>query len=300
MTTPRGCAGVALSGALAEHFAPLAAEPITSAVVTEVAGGLGDAAAGPMEALWDLDVEPAVRWELARTGAGVLVFSINGAPALLADPAGATLRLGRHPVAVAAQLVAAVGAPALAAANGAVPVHGACVARDGDGATLIVGQSGAGKSSLLSALTDAGWQPVSEDVTVVDVAGDGSTRAWPGPPWVRLAPGQLGPHGSEPRPDATDKVCWDLTGRQPDGPVPLRRIVVLEPPGGSAPGLQPVPPDEAIAVLPPHITWLSTQPRGTAAFAGAVALSRRVRVMRLRMPRHADWARQAGQLFAAL
>jgi hypothetical protein len=173
------------------------------------------------------------------------------------------------------------------------------VARDGDGATLIVGPSGAGKSSLLSTLTDLGWWPLSEDVTVVDLAGDGSTRAWPGPPWVRLTPGQPGPHDSEPRPDATDKVCWDLAGRQPDGPAPLRRIVVLEPPGGTAPALRPLSPDEAIAALPPHIAWLSTQPRGTAAFAGAVALSRRARVLRLRMPRRADWAQRAGQLLAA-
>lgn len=295
MSAARGCAGVALDGHLAEEFSPLRSTPITSAVVSEVGDPAGHLPNVDRAPLWSFPAAEQTMWDLAVCPAdGALVFSINGVPALVAAPADGSIHLGRHPTAIALQLVAAVGAPALACASGAVPVHAASVEMRGR-ATLIVGPSGAGKSTLLGALADAGHRPISEDITVVDMTASGAAQAWPGPPWVRLAPGQAGPHGAVTRPDPTDKVNWDLTGRQTDAPTAVERIVVLEPPGEplEAPTLSTLTTAEAIGVLPPHVAWLSTAPRAAMAFAAAVTLSRHARVVRLRLPRRPEWAQLA-------
>lgn len=290
-----------LVGSLAERFSPLATAPLAAVDIVEVEDLAAEVSPDGLQALWSLDVADGVHWALAaRTSDGALVFSIGGAPALVVDPLGCRIHLGAHPPTVAAQLVATIGAPAVAAALGAIPMHGSSAAHVGDGATVIVGPSGAGKSSLLSALTDAGWRPIAEDVTVVDLPEDRPVRAWPGPPWVRLRHGQAGPRGSELRPDPTDKVSWDLADRQPEDATDVRRIVVLRAPGGDAPACEVLTPAEALAVLPPHVAWLSSQPRATAAFTGAVALSRRVPVVSLRLPHDPGWATRAAGLLSDL
>lgn len=291
MTSVRGCAGVALTGPLASEFSELASAPLAAAEIRLLPDLQNWVADAPLQPLWSFDLAPGLRWELSeRPTDRALVFSINGAPRLVADVAGGTILLAGGNASFAAQQVASIGAPAIAAARGAIPVHGASMTHGARGATLVVGASGAGKSSLLTALIDHGWQPISEDITTVDFAPDGASRAWPGPPWVRLAPGIDGPRGTRQRPDPTDKISWELSGRLPDAPTPLRRIVVLATPGGTAPSLVELSPTQAIGELPPHIAWLSASPRSTAAFSAAVTLARRVPTFRLQLPRRDDWA----------
>lgn len=301
MTVARGCAGIALTGHLADRFAPLRGDPLATATVVEVPD-LGEELAGTTTtAIWSIDAGGGVQWALAeRVPDRALVFSVDGLPVLVADPRARSIRIGPPGGAMAVQLVAAVGAPALAAALGALPMHGSSAERD-DGAVLVVGQSGAGKSTLLRALHDAGWRPISEDVTVVDLPAEGPARAWPGPPWVRLAPGQPGPQGAAQRPDPTDKVSWALDGRVTDSPTPLAGIVVLGPPGepDAAPTMPALSPEAAIAVLPPHVSWLSARGRAEAAFTAAVALSHRAPVFQLQVPRRPDWTDLAVELLAS-
>ncbi len=60
----------------------------------------------------------------------------------------------------------------LGAAMGLVPVHCACLESDGDG-LLIAGASGAGKSTLSVALSEAGFNYVSDDWTYISQHRDG-------------------------------------------------------------------------------------------------------------------------------
>ena len=301
MTTRRGCAGIGLSGPLSEQFAPLTATPLSTAEIEEVA----DLAAAPQyttkSAVWAFEAQPGLTWELSIVeDTDALVFSINDRPTLVVDPRRQVIQIGVLRTELAAQLGATIGTPALATAFGAVPVHGASLRRPDGSGILLVGPSGAGKSSLLTALANRGWSPISEDTTVVELGDDRSALAWPGPPWVRLISGQPGPVGATPRPDPTDKVAWDLFGEQPTEPTPLRHILVLEPPGGAAPIARELTPAQAIAVLPPHISWLSTAPRASAAFAAGVALARRVPVTTLQLPRRDDWIQRAHAILSEL
>lgn len=287
MSLVRACAGVALSGPLADAFAPLACPPLASAQVDEVTDLsrlVGEAAS---ELMWSVD-GGGVQWELRRWADDGFVFAVDGTPTLAIGTRDGSMVLGRHGSTIAAQLVAAVGAPALAVAHGALALHGSSMARDG-AATVILGPSGSGKSSLLCALADRGWAPIAEDVTVLDVAADGRLRAWPGPPWVRLLHGQAGPRGSHRQADATDKARWDLQGRMPERPTTVGRIVVIAPAGAAGATLRPVDAGRAIAAIPPHVTWLAAGPRAQSAFSTAVTIARRTPVLRLSLPRAPEW-----------
>ena len=57
------------------------------------------------------------------------------------------------------------------------PLHGSCVTL-GDGALLLLGPRGAGKSSLAAALDSAGFGLLTDDACAID----GSGQLWPGPP----------------------------------------------------------------------------------------------------------------------
>ena len=85
---------------------------------------------------------------------------------------------------------------------------------------MICATSGTGKSSLLVGLMAAGWQPVSEDICVVDLRN--GFRVWPGPPWVRRA-GE-GPPGAGVRFRTREKTAWDIGPWQVDRPVPVEEL----------------------------------------------------------------------------
>lgn len=61
--------------------------------------------------------------------------------------------------------------------RGVLPLHASCVAVNGV-AVAFAGPSGAGKSTLAAALAVAGHQLLGDDITVVELAADGT-------PWVR-------------------------------------------------------------------------------------------------------------------
>lgn len=68
--------------------------------------------------------------------------------------------------------------------RGRLPIHGSCVARDGK-SLIIMGDSGAGKSTVAREFLRHGWKLVTDDVTVVDFA-EGRPQAVPSYPSQKL------------------------------------------------------------------------------------------------------------------
>jgi len=75
--------------------------------------------------------------------------------------------------------------------RGILALHAAAVA-DGQGAVLLAGDSGAGKSALLAALLQRGWSLLSDDLAVVDLDEEERAIVRPTFPEVALWPDALG------------------------------------------------------------------------------------------------------------
>jgi hypothetical protein len=186
------------------------------------------------------------------------------------------------------QMVTTFAIPLLLHEAGVLVLHAAACTRDGV-TVLIAGRSGSGKSSTLLALIDAGWSPLSEDLCAVD-QGDEHPRVWPGPPWLRRAPGAHGPSGSSVRFEALDKVGWDLSARMAAAPADLDAVVFLEPPGGSTIEHDRTPSADAVAHLAQHAVWLGDpDDRAPALFTSCARLSGAVPAWSLRVPWQPDW-----------
>ena len=116
-------------------------------------------------------------------------------------------------------------------ASGQVALHASCV-RIGDGAVLIAGAAGAGKSTTAAALATRGCTVLSDDLTAL-TRDDDAAIAWPAFDHLRLwpasAPLVLGGASSLERITPTwDKRRFLLDGAAfADAPCPVRAIVVL-------------------------------------------------------------------------
>jgi hypothetical protein len=141
--------------------------------------------------------------------------------------------------------------------RGDVPLHASCVARQGK-AVAFVGAGGAGKSTTAAFLASAGFDLVSEDVTVVDLVAGGATVR-NGYPMIRLwkeSAGMLfGPdHGLPlltPNWDKLGLACCDRGGEE----VPaLDALYVLQPRRDepSRPALRRLGAQEALMALVTH------------------------------------------------
>ncbi len=244
--------------------------------------------------VWAAELDGVHRHEMRRDDAGALVLSIGEVPVLRVDATRAEATLGAVSEAVGWQLATTFALPLAAQAAGAFVVHAAVAARDG-AAVAICATSGTGKSSLLTALLDAGWVAVTEDLVVVR-----GGQAWPGPPWVRLAPGQEGPAGAPQVFRTGDKVGWGIAART-TVPTALRHIVLLDPPLPEPTAKRPAAVTEVIAALAQHTPWFEEPDRrGEALFGGAVQLARSVPATRLRLQWGAAWTDEAIAILADL
>jgi hypothetical protein len=187
------------------------------------------------------------------------------------------------------QMVTTFAIPLLLHEAGVLVFHAAASARDGV-TVLIAGRTGSGKSSTLVALLDAGWAPLSEDLCAVEPHRD-RPRVWPGPPWVRRAPGVDGPPGSRVRFEARDKTGWDLSARMAPAPAGVDALIFLEPPGGSTVEEVQLTATDAIGHLAHHAVWLGDpDARASSLFAACAHLARAVPAWSLRVPLNPDWA----------
>lgn len=116
-------------------------------------------------------------------------------------------------------------------ARGQLALHASCV-RIQEGAVLIAGAAGAGKSTTAAALATRGYTVVSDDLTALTL-DEGAPIAWPAFDHLRLwptsAPLVLGDATSLERITPTwDKRRFPLDGAAfADGPCPVRAIILL-------------------------------------------------------------------------
>ena len=152
-------------GLIEAAYGGLPAHWLPAAPVLRVELRLSDAA-GPVEA----EAPPSVRM---RSGAGMLCGVMDAAhytaiaptrrqALVVASPA----MLARHPYHVRYELIEFAVFVLAQRAQGLVPLHGACVGRDGRG-VLLLGESGAGKSTLALHSLLGGLDFVAEDAVFV-------------------------------------------------------------------------------------------------------------------------------------
>jgi len=138
-------------------------------------------------------------------------------------------------------------------ARGRLALHASCV-QVGDGAVLLAGEPGAGKSTTAAALAMRGLTAVSDDLTALDDAL-GSPRAWPAFDHLRLWPdGErvvLGGDGRLARiTPGWEKRRFPLEGAAFAGaPLPVRAIFVLRPRRGGRAVVRPLSPSRALVTL---------------------------------------------------
>ena len=265
-----GCHGVRLSGD-ALDLGTSSGTPLAKAAVR-----FGFVAPHDGRELWTQHGEVVVGGEtihvdrsLHRRASGTLVLSGNRGPSIEIDPATNMITVNDGALAVQRQLVATFALPLLLHETGTPVVHGSACACDGQ--TIVVcGDSGTGKSTLLVALMNAGWLPVSEDLCAID-QGSAAPIVWPGPPWVRVAHRQTGPVGAAMQFDSLDKTGWDIAPTQPSTALPVRRLVLLSAPAGTTPEFQPLTTVDAIPALARHSVWLAEPAERGRRMFGAVA-----------------------------
>lgn len=280
-----GCHGVRLGGAL-EGWGRTAGTPITEATI-----GLGDIDEPTVGPLWRhrgvVDCLLVER-RLHRVDTDRYVLSGNRGPRVSVDLASHDVVVSDGPGFLQRQLVTAFALPLLLHQHKTLVLHGAALERDGE-AILVCGVSGVGKSSAMVTLTDAGWAPLSEDACAISI-GDDRAIVWPGPPWVRVTHDEPGPAGATVVERGADKTAWSIADRLAVAPATIRRIVLLEAPGGDSVSESPVSPGDAIGALARHGVWLGDrEQRGAALFESLTALVPRVEVTRLQIPRVDDW-----------
>jgi hypothetical protein len=236
--------------------------------------------------LWSQNGEAAA---LFRRDDGRLVLAGPTAAALEVEPRDATITVAPGDAAVQRQLVASFGVPLLLHGLGVLLVHGSACAR-ADDAIVVCADSGSGKSSVLVRLVDDKWRSLSEDACTIDLRDGQSPRVWPGPPWVRVAHGEPGPGDTGVAFESADKTAWDVAAAQATAPVELKRLVLLEPPGGDAVVLAALPRADALRALARHAVWLlDPTDRGRRLFDPVAKVVARVPTVRLRLPRRDEW-----------
>ena len=229
----------------------------------------------------------------------LFVITSSRGPSLEVNVDSLTITVEEGDHAAQRQMVASFGIAVLVQnTTNALVLHGSAATR-GDRGVVVCGESGTGKSSLLVALIDDGWTPITEDMGVITSRGR-IAEMWPGPPWVRLHRGQAGPRGAAVAFDGIDKTAW--TASPPRQPVPLTHLVVLQPPGGDAPTIESVNPGQMVGMTLPSAVWLVDDPstRVRGAFGPLASFTSRVTPLRLRMPRRDTWAQDAVRLLGAL
>jgi hypothetical protein len=284
-----GCHGVRVTGGELD-LGRASGTPIAEATLV-----VGPVAPPAGTELWRLHAEREVegvkrevdRW-LCHHPDGQFVVHATAGPGLAVDAGTGRVTIEPGGEAVSLQLLVTFGLPLLLNSHPALVLHASACERDGE-ATVVCGLPGSGKSSALVGMIDAGWRALSEDVCAVDLRS-ATPVVWPGPPWVRRSHGEAGPKGADVRFETPDKTAWDIARVQHDAPVPMTRLVFLDPPGGDAPRWQTLSQPEAIKALATHAVWLrDPEEAGRELFGLSATVTSHVTAARLRLPRRTSW-----------
>jgi hypothetical protein len=178
------------------------------------------------------------RFQLTLEGGGDVGWTIRYRDrlAIECDPHGAVLDCTCDDLAqagVLSEILARRVLPRLSALHDRLPIHGASLA-NADGAVLILGTSGAGKSTLTAAMAAAGWDILSDDMSILSGSGgvDSLPQVWQTAPGISLwEPSRrgLGLPEDQCRPiEGYDGKYWFAPPRaNRDGPVPVRAIIFI-------------------------------------------------------------------------
>jgi hypothetical protein len=165
--------------------------------------------------------------------------------------------------------------PVLLADRGELVVHGSAVSSS-DGAIVVCGPSGRGKSTLAAVLGLAGGSVLAEDAVALTL-GAGGPLVWPGPVGVRLDPVTARALDVPvARPARGKLLCAEPQRANQSEPAALAAIVLLEPRGGSAMTIRRLRATEAVAQAFPNVfrldraSWQAAFDR-TARLTGATA-----------------------------
>lgn len=175
-------------------------------------------------------------------------------------------------------------------ASGRLALHASCV-RIGDGAVLLAGPPGAGKSTTAAALAARGSAVGSDDLTALDDAA-AAPRAWPAFDHLRLWPdGErvvLGDDGRLERiTPGWEKRRFPLDGAAFAGePLPVRAILALRPRRGGRPVVRTLSPARALVTLATltYANYLLDPPMRANELLQLGALVRAVPVLALTPP----------------
>ncbi|MFN8512769.1 MAG: hypothetical protein U0232_02535 [Thermomicrobiales bacterium] len=172
--------------------------------------------------------------------------------------------------------------------RGLLVLHGSAVAL-GDGAVGLLGHAGAGKSTLAGAFLAAGYRPLADDLTVVDLTGPTPT-ALPGFPQLKLWPQSVTALGGNPETlpalgARVEKRARRLAAGFAPEPLPLRRLYVIA--DGERVASEPLAGQEALVELVRHSFCAVLLPAGGQGehFRQCAALLRMVPLSRLARPK---------------
>jgi hypothetical protein len=179
----------------------------------------------------------------------------------------------------------------VALGRGAEALHAGAVVI-GDAAVAVLGDQGAGKTSLLAALLERGHTLVADDVLVLA----GPDTVHPGPP-VLNHPGVPPPALGTPVATLGDET-WVHIRAVADGPVPLRALILLDrrEDGPETPELRPEPQP----FVPLFAQLLPSNADEDARFALVADLIARVDVLRLSARSDGATAARLAELIEAL
>jgi hypothetical protein len=212
-------------------------------------------------------------------------YFITGGCDILVEPKSSTLSRDLRGYLLGSALGAALHQRKL------LPLHANAVVGP-SGAVAFAGPSGAGKSTLAAHLFDAGYRVLSDDVSVVTLAGQGATIQ-PGVARIKLWADALHALGRTERDleriwDGEEKYSLPL----PPGafePATLRRVVLLSPERDASDlRLERLSGARAVSALVENIyRWEFASALGSASalFAQALDLTRLCDVFELSMPK---------------
>lgn len=182
------------------------------------------------------------------------------------------------------------GAALILHQRGVLPLHGSGIVTD-RGAVLIVGHSGAGKSTTLGAFMDRGYPELCDDLAAVTVDDDGVARVFPGTQVMKVWADSASSLGWQT--DGLARVRPELEkfvvpiSRQTVEPVPLFAVYQLSTHNGSTVELEHRQKSAKFNAILDH-TWqkMTVKRMGLHGehFRRAVAVADRVRVVQVRRP----------------
>jgi len=175
--------------------------------------------------------------------------------------------------------------------RGAWPLHGGAVAFQ-QGAAIFVGATGSGKSTLVGAFYQRGYQVLTDDVCAITTSTDGSLQVWPAVPRIRLWSDSVAELGGDPTQLTRTRAEVDkydvLLQKFRRHPSPIRAIYALYT-SADQETLQLTPLHgfdkiQELTLNTYRLPFLTSMQLAPQHFQQAQALARQARVVRITRP----------------